>query len=134
MKLGSITSRSLLVNFCRAPSVSTQAATCRLSLKEEELDDVNDELKKLEVKVGALQQRNARLKETRETMMLKALREHKDFMIKNDAKETCEKEDVLREWQNLWLFQKEHEDELTSTTKKPCLLSSERVDEAWPYV
>jgi hypothetical protein len=62
-----------------------------------------------------LQQRNARLKETRENMMQKALREHKDFVIKNDSKETCEKEDVLREWQALWMFQKEHEDGLNST-------------------
>ncbi len=60
-------------------------------------------------------QRNDRLKETREFYLRKAIKDYKTLNIETDKQEKCVKEDVLKEMKNLWNFQKQLDDELIGT-------------------
>jgi hypothetical protein len=60
-------------------------------------------------------QRNDRLKETREFYLRKAIKDYKTLNIETDKQVKCVKEDVLKEMKNLWNFQKQLDDELIGT-------------------
>lgn len=84
----------------------------KISLKEKELEDANFALKDLAEKNENYNQRNDRLKETREFYLRKAIKDYKNLNDETDKQEKCVKEDVLKEMKNLWNFQKQLDDEL----------------------
>lgn len=86
----------------------------RITVKEKELLDCNDELNKLVEINQNLTQRNRRLYETRVYNMERASEEYKSFNKQVNAKEQCSREEVINELKDLWRFKLSEEKNLIS--------------------
>ena len=86
-------------------------------MKEKELEDANFALKDLSEKNENFNQRNERLKETKDFYLKKAIKDFKNLTNETDKQKKCEKEDVLNEMKDLWNFQKQLDDELIGIFK-----------------
>ena len=73
-------------------------------------------MKEVSEKNSHFQQRNKRLIETRDYYVHKTIHENKEFLLKIDQQEKCEKDHVMKEMQNLWDFKKSLENEVDGRT------------------
>lgn len=76
----------------------------RITVKEKEIEDSNDELNKLTEVNQNLRQRNKRLQETRQYNMNRAIEEYKQFNKDFNAREVCSRDQVLNELKDVWRF------------------------------
>lgn len=73
-------------------------------MKEKELQDANDDLKKtLDVNQN-LRQRNGRLRDTRSYNMEKASEDYRTFNREMNSRAQCSREEVINELKDVWRF------------------------------
>ncbi|RNA33129.1 coiled-coil domain-containing 83-like [Brachionus plicatilis] len=90
----------------------------KISLKDKELKDANEELNKLVERNFFLKERTDRLNQTRLQNIHKAMTEYKTFTHQLNSQPRCERDDVIIELKNLWTFKSSLNKELVEIKKQ----------------
>ena len=89
----------------------------RITIAEKELDIVREEFFKETEKKHNLEQRNERLRETKEFNFHKAFDDYRQFKDGIRMQRPCEREEVVDEMKSLWNLKKDQSDDISVIKK-----------------
>lgn len=90
----------------------------KISLKEKELKEANDELNKLVERNFFLKERTDRLNQTKIQNIQKAMSDYKSFTHQLSSQPRCERDDVITELKSFWSFKSSLNQELNDLKKE----------------
>lgn len=97
----------------------------RITIEEKELEAARDEFFKLTERKYQLEERNQRLKDSRDINFKKAMDDLRQYKDGARMQTPCERDEVIVMMKTLWLLKQEHEDEIVKLKKEIKVLDKE---------
>lgn len=90
----------------------------RITIEEKELEAAREEFFKLTERKSQLEERNQRLKDSRDINFKKAMDDLRQCKLGARMQPPCERDEVIVMMKTLWLLKQEHEDEIVKIKKE----------------